>query len=129
MKNNGNQKSNESGDRSKPGRQKLPKWRFEVPGEKDPKEKIVDGGKWYFCNTEHNKGKGMWTQHHPKDHVDSATWKSKRQNKNGDKSENKAGGGKLTKKTKFELDPSLQAALNCINNTSFGKATDDPDFV
>ena len=102
---------------------------FEVPGEKDPKEKKVDGVKWYFCNKEHNKGKGMWTQHHPKDHVSSATWKSKRQNKNGKKSENKAGGEKLTKKTKFELDPSLQAALNCINNTSFGKATDDPDFV
>ena len=44
----------------------------------------------------------MWTQHHPKDHVGSATWKNKRQNKNGDKSENKAGGGEIDHKVSDE---------------------------
>ena len=71
----------------------------------------------------------MWTQHHSKDHVSSATWKSRKQNKNGDKSDNKAGGENSNKKTKFELNPSLQAALKCINNTLFGNAENEPDFV
>ena len=91
------------------------KWKYEVPDEDDPKEKVVNGKTFWYCPHEHNNGNGMQTLHKPEDHKSSVFQEKKNNSKSSDdkvKSESKL---KLSKNLTGNMTTALSALQGFLN--------------
>ena len=91
------------------------KWKYEVPEDDDPKEKVVNGKTFWFCPHEHNDGKGMWALHKPEDHQSSVFQNRKKGTKSSGENNKSGSKLKLSKSLGGNVATALSALQGCLN--------------
>ena len=91
------------------------KWKYEVPEDDDPKEKVVNGKTFWFCPYKHNEGKGMQALHEPEDHK-SLVFQDRKKGTKPSGANNKSGSKlKLSKSLGGNVATALSALQGHLN--------------